>query len=103
MTRSRWRLAAVLAAALLSSGCGTYFAFQSADNDASLIYGGVRADVVIPLTLLGVLDPENDVPPYYLPFALMFFDLPFSFVADTVLLPWTVTDHVRKARDEAAP
>lgn len=65
-------LCAALVLALVLTGCGTV---SSLDRPDGYVYSGVRFD----------LDQRDWAE------VIAWFDLPFSFVLDTLLLPFTVT------------
>ncbi len=74
-----------LALTVLLAGCGS-IADIATDQK---IYGGIQKDV----ELMGnPYLPKTDPPAYFFPLVLFgFFDIPLSFVLDTVLLPVTIT------------
>ncbi len=75
------RSLAILTAAVVISGCGTVL--QIDDGHGPAIYGGIRFDV-------RSITKDKDVG-----IALMMaVDLPFSLVADTVILPWSVYNEI---------
>jgi len=76
---------AVAALAVLLGGCGSIADIAEHQR----IYGGIQQDV----RLMGEpYLPKTSPPEYFFPLILFgFFDLPLSFVLDTVLLPVTVT------------
>lgn len=63
------------------------------DPDASQIYGGTRADIVVPLVALRIIHTEEKLPAWTFAWSLLLLDLPISFVADTYLLPLTLYHH----------
>lgn len=79
-------------------GCATVATRAKRNDLDSPLYTGTRADV----GLFGlVVDPPNGEAGYallLLPFALV--DLPFSLVADSLLLPWTVPEHRSERRQK---
>ena len=88
---SRRAIIGLVAVVLLcGSGCGTMANFKIGikDGQRSLIYGGVRADA----SLVGGMfsgDSIHGINVFW--YALVtIFDLPLSFVADTLTLPITV-------------
>jgi uncharacterized protein YceK len=82
------------AGSLLISGCGTLLSVGMNHNpDASHIYSGTRTDVLIPLVALRIIPTEEKLPLWTVAWSLLLLDLPFSFVADTVLLPATAYHH----------
>jgi uncharacterized protein YceK len=76
----------------LASGCGTIQSIKL-DNrteptkDIHVLYGGVHYDCQM-------MDPPSsggwELPPSYCFFPFALIDLPLSFVADTVMLPYTI-------------
>ena len=79
MTR---RLGCLVLAAVFTSGCMTIDTQRDADYDGPQVYSGFRKDV-------------NLFSQAFISFAigwvaLTAVDMPFSLVADTVLLPWTI-------------
>jgi uncharacterized protein YceK len=82
-------------AAICMTGCGTLLSTgMNHDPDASHVYSGTRADILIPLVALRVIPTEEELPPWTVAWSLLLLDLPFSFVADTLLLPVTLYHHV---------
>ncbi len=77
------RFFALLIAAVAISGCGTLF--QGHEDSGPAIYGGIRFDV----QSIAQAEDAVDV-------LLMLTDLPFSLVADTVILPWSVYNEIDK-------
>jgi len=76
---------------------------SSHNPDASQVYGGTRTDVFIPMVALRVIPTEEKLPAWTVAWSLLLLDLPFSFIADTILLPITLYHHfaVRgKAKNE---
>ena len=81
---------------LLLGGCGTCMSFQ---NPAP--YGGVRLDAEFIANLYPsrVKDLDDDSRGWAQIFGVIgIFDLPFSAVADTLLLPVTVSALIEKTR-----
>ena len=76
------RFLALLIAAVVISGCGT--TFQGSGLYGPAIYGGVRCDV-----LSIAQEPEVAA-------LILVVDLPFSFVADTVILPWSIYNEIKR-------
>ena len=76
------RFFALLIAAVAISGCGT--TFQGCGLFGPAIYGGVRCDI-----LSIAQEPE-------LAALILVVDLPFSFLADTVILPWSIYNEIKR-------
>lgn len=84
-----------LGIATSTAGCGTLLSMgMNHDPEASQIYGGTRVDIVVPLAALRIIPTEAELPAWTFAWSLLLLDLPISFVADTVLLPFTVYHHV---------
>jgi len=64
----------LLVLAVLFTGCGTLIIHSEAHHP--LIYAGVRTDLILPM-----LSPVGFI---------FLLDLPLSFVADTILLPFAI-------------
>ena len=78
-------LISVFAMLLLSSGCGRFCAEDDFDKNPQKIriYGETRYDLGFVLVEHeGFIEGLNAAKPYYI------IDLPFSFVLDTILLPF---------------
>lgn len=87
-------LLVVVATTTSLSGCGTLLSLgMNHDPDASQVYGGTRTDVFIPMVALRVIPTEEKLPAWTVAWSLLLLDLPFSFIADTVLLPVTLYHH----------
>src|SRR5262245_37320853 len=91
-------LVGLMALSLLSSGCGTA---ANLFIDTKIPYGGTLADGgIVVASVKGVADRVGGEPPQHdflyapvlAPLALI--DLPFSFVADTLALPYTIPAHL---------
>jgi uncharacterized protein YceK len=81
----------VVALVASTSGCGTLLSMgmNHAENPV-LSYGGTRADILLPLVALRIIPVEGEkLPLWTVAWSLLLLDLPFSFAADTVLLPLT--------------
>ena len=94
MKKELWFLCLGIASALPTTGCGTIGSMLARDSDGGgepydgpLIYGGVYYDWV---ELIPGLFRSGDS----MSGILMILDLPLSFIADTIMLPLTVTDHL---------
>ncbi len=77
------RLFILLMLAMALCGCGTLF--QGHEDSGPAIYGGIRFDV----QSIAQAEDAVDV-------LLMLMDLPFSLVADTVILPWSIYNEIDK-------
>lgn len=87
-----WSLALAGCVSLLS-GCGTLLSFNAMGPYDSHVYGGTRVDIEM------IKDGFAGQSWFLTLFAL---DVPFSLVADTVLLPITVTHHFSiKKKDDS--
>lgn len=77
----------VLVVIIQLAGCGTYASMQKygTPNPDQLVMGGVRKD--IDAASGTAVDPWLKKQPAYNPYV----DMPFSAMADLVLLPFTVT------------
>lgn len=79
---------------LLNNGCGTIWSIHSHEKTESLLYSGFRTDIDI------IADPPI-IPPMPLGGYILFcFDVPFSLVADTLLLPYTLVQHFTREEKE---
>ena len=76
------RFSASVLFALCASGCGT--TLQASGLYGPAIYGGVRCDI-----LSIAQEPEVAA-------LILVVDLPFSFVADTVILPWSIYNEIKR-------
>ena len=84
---------------LLSSGCGTVKCltssgqwnplYQTKPPPSNAVYGGARWDLKDNPSDIAFWDLMNDIQ--------RFLDLPFSFVADTVVLPYTLISEDKPA------
>ncbi len=83
----RW-IGIVITMALLISGCSTFSeTFDTRSHcGSSLVYCGTRTDAML---IAAAGDESAGILRAFVPLAMM--DLPFSFVADTLLLPYTVS------------
>lgn len=83
--------ASLVVCLLLSSGCATLYTNSRKPN----IYGGTILDCTATFAPSAFLQEYGDIEDAccllsMIPLALL--DLPFSFAADTILLPWTITE-----------
>ena len=90
---------------LSAAGCGTFSNVMG--DDVHMVYGGVRRDGVI-LRECGngppkraSDDPDAGVVPFVsnMAAATAFMDLPFSFVGDTITLPYTLCCAIAQGGD----
>jgi uncharacterized protein YceK len=105
----KWITTGCLAACLLivGSGCGT-ISYQRGNRGpgplkvkSSGVYGGVKLDGKY---LYACVAPENPVAPVFwamAPFVII--DLPLSFVADTIILPYTIPKAMRQQETKTEP
>ncbi len=83
----------VICLACLTCGCGNYIntvGLKNAHEDR--IYGGVRVDVEAETTIVkeAIDRPEAIILELPILTAMYLIDLPLSFVADTLTLPWVI-------------
>lgn len=97
---------ALISVALLLGGCGTLMTQLPAFNrQFKKVKCGDDAPHVVPRIYSGVAldvwsvvqDPPGQVG------ALLFWDIPFSFAADTMLLPYTVVTQVQRGSYKCVP
>ncbi len=83
----------------LLSGCGSFITWADGfeeklpeNHNLVRVYSGVLWDlnVMDPSTAIGQPPDEDPEQPYFN--VLYVFDLPFSFLADTLALPWSIYD-----------
>ena len=79
--RQRLRGAAACALCLLSTSCATVYDLNHGYRFESRVYGGTSSDV-------GLITGDHDG--YLSALLIGVADLPFSFIADTIVLPYTV-------------
>jgi len=94
----RW-IGTVITMALLISGCSTFSETFDTRNHcgSSLVYCGTRTDTML---IAAAGDESAGILRAFVPLAIM--DLPFSFVADTLLLPYTVSVDAFGAKSQNA-
>jgi uncharacterized protein YceK len=92
---------------LITSGCGT-IEYQKGNRGpgplrvkGSGVYGGVKLDGQY---LYACIAPENPVAPIFWAMApLVIVDLPLSFVADTVMLPYSIPKAMKTQTEKMEP
>jgi uncharacterized protein YceK len=94
--------------ACLTSGCGTFLNQQPPGSMSNIdgerrpyrAYGGVRTDLDFATQSLGILiRGEHQYGYAFLVPLFIAADLPFSAVADTLLLPWDLKGEIKWRRD----
>jgi uncharacterized protein YceK len=106
----RWlKLVGLMLALLASVGCGTLYNLDfnacccGGRADSHRIYGGVEADVACAVkTLREMTAPDRPVSAQILYGTLVpiltLVDLPLSFTADTITLPWVIAAQLEKLK-----
>ena len=87
----------LIVAALLLGSCGSFTTWSDGfdrrlprDHNLVRVYSGVLWDLNVMDPSTGVGQPPDEDPerPYFN--VLYIFDVPFSFIADTLALPWSI-------------
>lgn len=96
MCQQSKRLSLALAAVVFfggTFGCATYKTVADLDRrSGSLVYSGTRLDAV---NIVRPLMPDERSEYWiFVPFAIV--DFPFSLIADTLLLPYTLTEEPKE-------
>jgi uncharacterized protein YceK len=88
---------------MTTAGCGTLLSTMNHDRNASYVYSGTQLDVFMPMVALRIIPTEQPLPPWTVAWSLLLLDLPISFVADTILLPFTLYHHLAVRDQTASP
>lgn len=86
---------------LFNSGCATLYTNL---HPKPAVYGGTQMDcgaVFLPLMSLNETDDIGETCCLFSVIPLALLDLPFSFVADTILLPWNIVETREREREDA--
>ncbi|MBN1268835.1 MAG: YceK/YidQ family lipoprotein [Kiritimatiellae bacterium] len=102
MLNNAWRsLSLILFAALLAAACGCGTIMAGVGEGAVENYGGVKFDRDTYESIRAGLQEEDRSVLSVLFIPLVFLDMPFSFVADTLFLPYTMPRARRHAEQGA--